>query len=101
MPDLLDDHALHSAMADRPHWEVRRGSLFRAVQAPSFMDGIRIVDQVAQAAEELDHHPDIDIRWTTISFALSTHSEGGITDLDVTLAARIDEIIDSTPQAAT
>ena len=96
MPDLLDDHALHSAMADRPHWEVRRGSLFRAVQAPSFLDGIRIVDQVAQAAEELDHHPDIDIRWRDVLFVLSTHSEGGVTARDLELAARIDRLVADT-----
>ncbi|MFD0569605.1 4a-hydroxytetrahydrobiopterin dehydratase [Kitasatospora gansuensis] len=48
---------------------------------------------VAEAAEELDHHPDIDIRWRTLRFVLSTHSAGGLTGLDLTMAARIDQAL--------
>ena len=87
-------------MANRPHWEVRDNALFRAVQAPTFRDGIRLVDEVADVAEELNHHPDIDIRWTTVSFSLSTHSAGGITGKDVDLAGRIDAIVDRLVQPA-
>jgi 4a-hydroxytetrahydrobiopterin dehydratase len=94
MPKVLTGQELNAALADRPHWELRDGALFRAVQAPSFRDGIRLVDEVALAAEEADHHPDIDIRWTTVSFALQTHSAGGITGNDLDLAARIDSIVD-------
>jgi 4a-hydroxytetrahydrobiopterin dehydratase len=100
MADVLDEAHIHAALADHPHWEFRDASLYRAVQAPDFMDGIRLVVDVARVAEELDHHPDIDIRWTTVRFRLSTHSAGGVTDNDVTLAGRIDAIIDElAPQA--
>jgi 4a-hydroxytetrahydrobiopterin dehydratase len=54
--------------------------------------GIRIVDDVAVVAEALDHHPDVDIRWRNVTFSLSTHSRGGVTDRDVELARRIDGI---------
>lgn len=47
---------------------------------------------MAVVAEELDHHPDVDIRWRKVSFTLSTHSQGGVTERDVELARRIDEI---------
>jgi 4a-hydroxytetrahydrobiopterin dehydratase len=50
------------------------------------------VDAVAVAAEEADHHPDIDIRWRDVLFVLSTHSEGGVTEKDLQLAGRIDGI---------
>ncbi len=40
----------------------------------------------------MDHHPDIDIRWTTITFTCSTHSAGGVTELDVELARMIDDL---------
>jgi 4a-hydroxytetrahydrobiopterin dehydratase len=50
-----------------------------------------VVDRVAEIAEDRDHHPDIDIRWRTLTFRCSTHSEGGITDLDAALAAAISE----------
>ena len=94
MAQLLTDTDLHAAMAERPHWEVRGSALVRAVQAPTYMDGIRLVDAVARVAEQIDHHPDVDIRWTTVTFMLSTHSEGGITAKDVDLAGRIDALID-------
>lgn len=94
MVDILDEAALHAVMAERPHWEARDGALVRSVHAPSYAAGIRLVDAVAAVAEELDHHPDIDIRWTTVTFRLSTHFVGGVTRRDVTLAERIDDLVE-------
>jgi 4a-hydroxytetrahydrobiopterin dehydratase len=94
MADLLSDDQITRALGDLPGWEARSGSLFRAVKAPDFLAGIGLVSAVAEVAEEMDHHPDIDIRWTTVSFALSTHSLGGITTLDAELAGRINKIVD-------
>ncbi len=56
---------------------------------PDFLTGIQAVGAAANEAEELNHHPDIDIRWRTVSFALSTHDSGGVTQLDIELAHRI------------
>jgi 4a-hydroxytetrahydrobiopterin dehydratase len=70
------------------------GLLARTVSAPTFPEGIRWVTQVADAAERMDHHPDIDIRWRTLVFRLSTHDAGGITVLDFALAREIDAIVD-------
>ncbi len=100
MAEILDDKALHVAMANHPHWSAEEGALQRSVQAPSFLDGINLVVQVARAAEDRDHHPDIDIRWTTVSFRCSTHSVGGVTSADVELAAVIDELVDRLTPAA-
>ena len=95
MADILSTEQLHAAMAEHPHWEVREGMLVRSVQAASFPAGIRLVDAVAERAEADQHHPDIDIRWPTVTFALTTHSEGGITEKDVTMAAAIDDLVES------
>lgn len=92
--DILDSTALHGAMADHPHWEVRDGALVRSVTAPSFADGVALVGAVAAVADEVGHHPDMDIRWTTITFRLVSHSAGGITDSDVDMCGRIDAIVD-------
>jgi 4a-hydroxytetrahydrobiopterin dehydratase len=56
------------------------------------MTGIAIVDDIAVVAEELDHHPDVDIRWRKLTFTLSTRSKGGVTERDLELARRIDGI---------
>jgi 4a-hydroxytetrahydrobiopterin dehydratase len=94
MAEILDDKALHEAMAAHPHWSVEEGALQRSVQAPTFLDGVNLVVQVAREAEDRDHHPDIDIRWTTVTFTLSTHSAGGLTSKDLRLASDIDRLAD-------
>lgn len=58
-----------------------------------FADGIRFVDRVAAIADEMDHHPDIDIRYTKIAMSLSTHDVGGISASDLTLAERIERAV--------
>jgi len=74
-------------------WRRIDGALRRSVTFGSFLDGIAAVQRVAVVAEARDHHPDIDIRWRTVTFALVTHSEGGITPRDLELAAEIDQIV--------
>lgn len=88
------DHALSGELSG---WRQEGDTIVRSVKAPTFMDGIRLVSQVAEVAEDLDHHPDIDIRWTTVTFRLSTHSAGGLTGMDLRLAADIDRLAGQTP----
>jgi 4a-hydroxytetrahydrobiopterin dehydratase len=85
------DRALSTALT---RWRQEGDAITRSVKAASFMDGIRLVQQVAEVAEDLDHHPDIDIRWTTITFTLSTHAVGGLTSRDLRLASDIDRLAD-------
>ncbi|MCD2187234.1 4a-hydroxytetrahydrobiopterin dehydratase [Actinomycetospora soli] len=94
MADLLSDDAVSRALADLPGWERDGDSLVRTAQLPSFPAAIAVVDAVAQEAESADHHPDIDIRYSTLTFRLSTHSEGGLTAKDPDLARRISAAID-------
>ena len=89
---LLDDDGVRAALAGLSGWSGDTNAITRTVQAPDFPTGIRIVDDVAQAAEAADHHPDIDIRWRNVTFALSTHSEGGVTQKDIDLARTIDDL---------
>ncbi|MGZ8737612.1 MAG: 4a-hydroxytetrahydrobiopterin dehydratase, partial [Nocardioides sp.] len=81
---------IDQALAGLEGWRQDDDTLVREVEAESFLAGIELVRRVADAAEEADHHPDIDIRWRTVTFRLSTHSEGGLTAKDVDLAATID-----------
>jgi len=90
---VLSDDEVDAAAADLNGWQRTDGALRRSVSFPAFLDGIEAVRRVAEHAERADHHPDIDIRWRTVTFALVTHSEGGITDRDVELARQIDGIV--------
>ncbi|GAA5088443.1 4a-hydroxytetrahydrobiopterin dehydratase [Nocardia iowensis] len=89
---LLTETELAEALATLPDWTRDGDVLTRTVQAPTFLAGIELVRQVAEAAEAANHHPDIDIRWRKVTFALSTHDSGGLTALDVELARKIDQL---------
>ncbi|HJQ46153.1 MAG TPA: 4a-hydroxytetrahydrobiopterin dehydratase, partial [Amycolatopsis sp.] len=65
------------------------------VELANFPQAIQVVNRVAEIAESVNHHPDIDIRWRTLTFRLSTHSDGGITEKDFSLAEQIDAVIDA------
>lgn len=90
---LLSEDDIRAALTDLEGWSGDAQGITRTAELASFPDAIRVVDEVALAAEELDHHPDIDIRWRTLTFACSTHSEGGVTSKDIELAKRINSII--------
>jgi 4a-hydroxytetrahydrobiopterin dehydratase len=90
---VLTDEEVDAAATKLDGWERIDGALRRSVKFPSFLDGIDAVRRVAEHAERKDHHPDIDIRWRTVTFALVTHSAGGITDKDVQMAADINGIL--------
>jgi 4a-hydroxytetrahydrobiopterin dehydratase len=90
---VMDDNEISQALESFPHWRCEDGTITRAVEAPSFLAGIELVGVVGRAAEAADHHPDIDIRWRTVTFTLSTHSEGGVTAQDFALAQEIDDAV--------
>ncbi|WP_054816329.1 4a-hydroxytetrahydrobiopterin dehydratase [Nocardia arizonensis] len=89
---LLTESEIVEALATLPGWSRSGTALTRSIQADSFPVGIELVRAVAEVAEATNHHPDIDIRWRTITFTLSTHSAGGITGLDLALAREIDRL---------
>jgi 4a-hydroxytetrahydrobiopterin dehydratase len=91
MTRRLDAEEITRQLADLPGWTLDGDTLVAEVEAPDFRTAVRVVDAVADAAEEMDHHPDIDVRYRRLLFRLSTHSAGGVTQLDVELAHRVAE----------
>jgi 4a-hydroxytetrahydrobiopterin dehydratase len=75
-----------------PAWTVDGEVLRRTFELSNFVAAMGFVTQVAILAEKANHHPDIDIRWNEVSLALTTHDEGGLTEKDVKLAAKIDSV---------
>jgi 4a-hydroxytetrahydrobiopterin dehydratase len=92
MPKLTDAEVA-AGLAKLPGWAREGGAIVKRYTFKAFQDGIRFVDRVAAAADAADHHPDIDIRYTTVTMALSTHSAGGLTAKDVAMAAEIDRLL--------
>src|SRR3954464_5067077 len=79
-----------AALRDLPLWSGGADGIERTLRLPSFRTAVEAISVVADVAEELDHHPDMDLRWTSVRIAVVTHSAGGLTDLDVQLAHRVD-----------
>ncbi|MEX0602529.1 MAG: 4a-hydroxytetrahydrobiopterin dehydratase [Bacteroidota bacterium] len=92
MPALIPDAEIATKLRSLKGW-VREGKEIRkTVTQKDFVHAMGFVTSVALLAEKINHHPDIDIRWNTVTLVLSTHSAGGLTENDFTLASMIDEI---------
>ncbi|MSO44575.1 MAG: 4a-hydroxytetrahydrobiopterin dehydratase [Thermoleophilia bacterium] len=90
---LLGDDEISIALALLPGWGLEAGALAKDYVFPEgFARAIAFVDAVAAAAEVADHHPDIDVRWNTVTLRWVTHSVGGITPKDTALAAECDRL---------
>ena len=90
MRSRLSDLEIRRALATLPGWTRKGDAVSKTYTFARFRDGIDFVGKVAAIADEMDHHPDIDIRYTDVTFALSTHSAGGITQMDLDLAGKIE-----------
>jgi 4a-hydroxytetrahydrobiopterin dehydratase len=96
---LLDDAAVAEGLQHLPGWERRGNQIVKTFVREDFAKAMVLVNEVASAAEAAGHHPDIDIRWNKVTLALSSHAEGGLTDRDFRLAARIQELDEPTQPA--
>lgn len=98
--DVLDDSAVDAALAAGLEWERRGAEITKTTRRAGFADALAYVNAVGAMAEEMDHHPDIDIRYNTVTLRLSTHSAGGLTGLDLELAGRIDGLDSGGPDSS-
>jgi 4a-hydroxytetrahydrobiopterin dehydratase len=88
----LSDIEIQRELGALAGWTRKGDALVKTYTFAKFPQGITFVDRVAEAAEAMDHHPDLDIRYTKVTAALSTHSAGGITANDVALAKEMDRL---------
>lgn len=91
MARLLNDEEITRQLQQLPGWSRSEDAIVATIEAPDFRAAIRIVTAVADQAESMNHHPDIDIRWRTTHWLLTTHDAGGLTQLDIELAHGISD----------
>ena len=89
---LLSDEEIERRLAEREGWRREGDAIVRELDRGDFVGSVRLVDAIVEPAEELGHHPDLEISWATVTVRISTHSEGGITAADFELAERIDSL---------
>jgi 4a-hydroxytetrahydrobiopterin dehydratase len=89
---LLTEDQIQQKLRELNGWTRSGNALKKTVTLQDFVRAMGFVNSVALLAEKMDHHPDIDIRWNTVHLTLSTHSAGGLTEYDFTLAKQIDTL---------
>lgn len=94
MSELLEDDDLTAALKKCPEWDYDQKSIKRTVEFEEFMDAIDFVNDLAEIAEEAQHHPDINIKHAKVTLTLTTRDAGGVTDLDIEVAQRVDNLVD-------
>jgi len=87
----LSDADLQQALSGLPGWSVEGGEVTRQFKFKDFVEAFGFIAQVAALQEQMDHHATITNTYADVKLALSTHSEGGITEKDVELARKIGE----------
>jgi 4a-hydroxytetrahydrobiopterin dehydratase len=73
-----------------PGWERKGEAIAKQYTFKEFMDGIRFINRIAEIAEQMDHHPDMTVNYRRVTFTLSTHDQGGVTEKDVKLGEAIE-----------
>ena len=97
--ELLDEDAIRAGLASlHEGWSGSSSQLRRSIEFADFPTAVEFVNRLAPVCEELDHHPDLALRWRWVDIELSTHTAGGVTALDLQLAAQVDEVASALPQ---
>ena len=94
MSELIPKEEIEDLLKKSPEWDHEGKAITRVVEFDDYMDGIDLVNGVADISEEANHFPEIDIRWGSITIRLSSTDHGGLTDADFDLAKRFDNLID-------
>jgi 4a-hydroxytetrahydrobiopterin dehydratase len=89
---VLTDSEIQQALSSLHGWQQNGKAIQRVFRFPDFKTAMVFVNKVADAAEQANHHPDIDIRYNTVTMALVSHDSGGVTQRDVRMAGVIDKI---------
>ncbi|KPK82205.1 MAG: hypothetical protein AMS25_03260 [Gemmatimonas sp. SM23_52] len=89
---LLSDTEIQDGLARLRGWRREGNAIVKRYQFPNFVEAIGFVRRVADRAEAARHHPDITIDYNKVTLVLSTHSEGGITEKDISAARSFDEV---------
>lgn len=97
---MLADAELSTELKKLKGWKKEGKFIVKTFEFEQFMDVIAFVNEIAEVAEREEHHPDINIRYTTVKLSVQTHSEGGVTEWDIGLAKAIDILEEATRREA-
>lgn len=89
---VLEDNEIKERLKELDGWDLKGNSISKLYKRKDYVDSVGFVSKIAMLAERADHHPDILLQYNKVNVTLSTHSEGGVTDKDLSLAAEIEQV---------
>ena len=89
---LLNEDEVTSALSKLNGWQADNNKLTKKLSFANFAESLAFVNRVGEIAEAADHHPDITFGWGYAEISTTTHDRGGITDVDIALASKIDAL---------
>lgn len=91
--EKLSEAELNSALEGLDGWRFVNGQIKTRREFSNFAEALSFVNKIGELAEAADHHPDVTFGWGYAEIALTTHDRGGVTDVDLALAAKVDELM--------
>lgn len=88
----LNEQEITERLARLEGWERRGEAIAKAFDRGDFVGSVRFVDAIVEPAEQMNHHPDLEISWSEVTVTITTHSEGGLTANDFELAKKIEAL---------
>lgn len=92
MSTVLSQAEIDQVLQQLPGWRQNGNAIERRFQFDNFVKAMEFVNHIAEAAEAVNHHPDILISYNKVTLSLVSHDSGGVTQRDVKMAKRINEI---------
>lgn len=89
---LLEDQEIQRRLGELDGWERAGDSISKTFTREDFVDSVRFVQQLVEPAEEMNHHPDLEISWNKVTVSITNHAEGGLTEADFELAKRLEAV---------
>jgi 4a-hydroxytetrahydrobiopterin dehydratase len=92
MSTVLSESEVQQALEQLRGWKKNHHAIERVFQFDTFSQAMEFVNQIAEAAEAVNHHPDILISYNKVTLTLISHDSGGVTQRDIKMAARINNM---------
>jgi len=89
---LLSTDEIDSRLAELEGWQRRGDSIAKEFKLDDFVGSVDFINRLMPIAEEMNHHPDLQVSWNKVTVSITTHSEGGLTGNDFDLAKKIDPL---------
>ena len=90
---VLSSEKINEKLTDLDGWNYKENCIGKLYEMNDFKAALALVCKIGEAAEHMNHHPDIFIHsWNKVKITISTHSEGGVTEKDFILAKRIERL---------